>query len=63
MKITVAKVLHVIFKKPKAVLRIVYNVIIMGAQLKESHSNDSEQLAVPATSVILERLENKMEAI
>lgn len=47
---TIAKAYDVLFK-PKAVLRIVYNVI-MGAQLKESHSDDSEQLPVPATFII-----------
>nr|WP_315166398.1 peroxiredoxin family protein [uncultured Flavobacterium sp.] len=47
---TIAKAYDVLFK-PKAILRTMYNVVL-GAKLKESHSDDSEQLPVPATFIV-----------
>lgn len=46
----IAKAYDVLFK-PKAIVRALYNVV-MGAKLKESHSDDSEQLPIPATFII-----------
>lgn len=46
----IAKAYDVLFK-PKAMLRIIYNVVL-GAKLKESHSDNTEQLPVPATYII-----------
>lgn len=46
----IAKAYDVLFK-PKAMLRTMYNVIL-GAKLKESHSDESEQLPIPATYII-----------
>lgn len=48
----IATAYDVIFK-PKAMLRLMYNTIL-GAKLKESHSDQSEQLPVPATFIISE---------
>lgn len=46
----IAEVYDVLFK-PKAMLRVMYNVVL-GAKLKESHSDNTEQLPVPATYII-----------
>lgn len=46
----IAKAYDVLFK-PKAILRTIYNVVL-GAKLKESHSDESEQLPVPATFIV-----------
>lgn len=46
----IAEAYDVIFK-PSAIHRAMYNMVL-GAKLKESHSDDSEQLPVPATYII-----------
>ncbi|NCT10426.1 MAG: AhpC/TSA family protein [Flavobacteriia bacterium] len=46
----IAKAYDVLFK-PKTILRVMYNVVL-GAKLKESHSDETEQLPVPATYII-----------
>ncbi|MGZ0015177.1 peroxiredoxin family protein [Yeosuana sp. AK3] len=46
----IAKAYDVLFK-PSSLHRVMYNVVL-GAKLKESHSDDSEQLPVPATYII-----------
>jgi peroxiredoxin len=46
----IAEAFNVLFK-PSAIHRAMYNMVL-GAKLKESHSDDSEQLPVPATYII-----------
>lgn len=46
----IAKAFDVLFR-PSRVMRFMYNTVL-GAKLKESHSNDSEQLSIPATYII-----------
>jgi len=46
----IAKVFDVLFL-PNKMMRVMYNAVL-GAKLKESHSDDSEQLPIPATFII-----------
>jgi peroxiredoxin len=46
----IADVFDVLFR-PGRMMRFIYNTIL-GAKLKESHSDDSEQLPIPATFII-----------
>lgn len=47
---TIANAYDVLYK-PSTFHRVMYNVVL-GAKLKESHSDESEQLPVPATYII-----------
>ncbi|OGS69198.1 MAG: hypothetical protein A3F91_03445 [Flavobacteria bacterium RIFCSPLOWO2_12_FULL_35_11] len=46
----IAKAFDVLFL-PNKMMRVMYNTVL-GAKLKESHSDDSEQLPIPATFII-----------
>lgn len=46
----IAKTFDVLFL-PNIMMRVMYNTVL-GAKLKESHSDDSEQLPIPATFII-----------
>lgn len=53
----IAEAFDVLFR-PNSMYRFMYNAIL-GAKLKESHSDDSEQLPIPATFIISQEMKVK----
>ena len=53
----IAEVFNVLFR-PSKVMRFIYNTIL-GAKLKESHTDESEQLPIPATFIISKEMKIK----
>ncbi|MFK5957397.1 MAG: peroxiredoxin-like family protein [Lutibacter sp.] len=53
----IAKAFDVLFL-PNKMMRVVYNTVL-GAKLKESHSDASEQLPIPATFIISKKMKVK----
>lgn len=53
----ITKALDVLFL-PNKMMRVMYNTVL-GAKLKESHSDDTEQLPIPATFIISKEMKVK----
>lgn len=53
----IAKAFDVLFL-PNKMMRVMYNTVL-GAKLKESHSDDTEQLPIPATFIISKEMKVK----